>query len=142
MSAGSDPVVIVSAARTAIGERPDPSAPDPSPGQLRREPGLRDGEGGGGPAGRALRGPVSRASPVAPPLTLRLAACRRATALPGSPIGCLWDALSFLIRDWSALPSTIGHAVVVGPGARGLSRGSGQALALSPRSPSLVPTRR
>lgn len=29
MSADSDPVVIVSAARTAIGERPDPSASDP-----------------------------------------------------------------------------------------------------------------
>lgn len=123
MSAGSDPVVIVSAARTAIGERPDPSAPDPSPGQLRQEPGSRDGEGGGGPAGRGLRGPVPRASPVAPPLALRLAPCRRATALPGSPIGCLWDALSLLIRDWPALPSTIGHAVVVGAGSQGSEQG-------------------
>lgn len=72
MSAASDPVVIVSAARTAIGECPAPQ-------QVRKDPGSRNGEGAAGPT---LPSPKPRASPAAPPLVLRLGPRSRATALP------------------------------------------------------------
>lgn len=86
--------------------------------------------GTGRPAGRGRHGPVPRASPAAPPLALRLVPGRRTTALPDSPIGCPWDAFSLPISDWPALPSAIGHAVVVGAGSGWSEQGIGAGLGL------------
>lgn len=113
MSAGSDPVVIVSAARTAIGECPAGSL-RPATHLPVRCAETRALVTGRGEAGHGLYSPVPRASPATPPLTLRLVPRSRATALPSSPIGWRWDALSVPIADWSAQRSTTDHAVVAG----------------------------